>query len=134
MILTLLLWPIAAGVRKHYSRPLQLAPGQKKMRLVVRLVCALDLVFLLGWVVLGSLIDDPGAVNQKLDKWIVLLMIVGAIAAFATLITLVNAVRSWANKEAWIWTKIHDVAIAVACLGFTWFIWHWNLINFNLKY
>jgi hypothetical protein len=64
----------------------------------------------------------------------VLLMIVGVIAAFATLIAMWNALRSWSDKNIWVWTRIHDMAIAFACLGFTWFIWHWNLINFNLKY
>jgi hypothetical protein len=134
MLLTLILWPVAAGVRKHYNRPLQLTPEQKRMRVIVRLVCVLDIVFLLGWVVLVSLSDDPGAFNRSLDKWIVLLMIFGLVAALATLITIFNAVRSWGNKETWVWTRLHDVAIALACIGFTWFIWHWNLINFNLKF
>jgi len=29
---------------------------------------------------------------------------------------------------------LFDVALALACISFTWFIWHWNLINFNLRY
>jgi CubicO group peptidase (beta-lactamase class C family) len=134
MLLTLLLWPVAWGIRKHYNRPLQLSTSQKRMRLVVRLVCALDLLFILGWVLLVSKLDDPGALNRGLDKWIVLLMIIGVIAALATIIAVWNALRSWSEKNTWVWTRIHDVAIALACLGFTWFIWHWNLINFNLKY
>ena len=134
LLLTLLLWPVAAGIRKHYGRPLQLTPEQKRMRVVVRLVCALDLAVLVGWGILASLIDDPGAFNDKLEKWIVLMMLLGVLAALATLITLFNAARSWANKETWVWTRVHDVAIGLACLGFTWFIWHWNLINFNLRF
>jgi CubicO group peptidase (beta-lactamase class C family) len=134
MILTLLLWPVAWGIRKHYNRPLQLTDSQRRMRLYARLVCVLDLLFILGWVLLVSKLDDPGALNQGLDKWIVLLMIVGVMAAFATLIAMWNALRSWSDKNIWVWTRIHDMAIAFACLGFTWFIWHWNLINFNLKY
>jgi CubicO group peptidase (beta-lactamase class C family) len=134
LLLTLLLWPVAALVRKHYGRPLQLAPEQKRMRLLVRLVCALDLVSLGGWVLLASLIDDPGAFNQRLDKWIVLLMILGVAGALATLITLLNAVHSWRDKQIWLWTRVHDVAIVLACLGFTWFSWHWNLLNFNLRF
>ena len=134
LVLTLLLWPVAAGIRKHYGRPLQVTPEQKRMRVMVRLICALDIGVVVGWGILASRIDDPGAFNDKLDKWIVLVMILGVIAAIATLIALYNAARSWANKETWIWTRIHDVAIALACLGFTWFIWNWNLINFNLKF
>jgi fluoride ion exporter CrcB/FEX len=125
MLLTLLLWPVAAIIRKHYGRPLQLTPEQKRMRLWVRLICVLDLLTLGGWVALASAIDDPGSFNDNLDKWIVLLMILGVIGALATIIALLNAARSWANKGSWIWTRIHDVAIALACLGVTWFSWHW---------
>jgi hypothetical protein len=104
------------------------------MRLWLRLICVLDLAILGGWVAVSSMIDDPGAFNDKLDKWIVLLMVLGVVGAIATIIAVLNGVRSWANKETWIWTRIHDWAIALACLGFTWFVWHWNLINFNLRF
>ncbi len=134
MALTLLLWPVGAGIRKHYGRPLQLAPGQKRLRLGVRLVCVIDLLFVIGWLVLISKADNPGAASRKMDPWIVLMMIVGVIGALGSLIAIFYAVRSWAQKETWVWARIFDVALAVACVGFTWFIWHWNLINFNLRY
>ena len=134
MALTLLLWPIAAGIRKHYSRPLQLSSQQKRRRLAVRLVCVINLLFVIGWVLLISKADNPGAASRKMDPWIILIMIVGVVGALGTLITLFHAVRSWAQKDTWVWTRVFDVALAVACVGFTWFIWHWNLINFNLKY
>lgn len=134
MLLTLLLWPVAAIARKHYGRPLQLTPEQKRMRLWVRLICVLDLLTLGGWVLLATAIDDPGSFNDNLDKWIVLLMILGVIGALATLVALFNAARSWADKGSWLWTRIHDVLIGLACLGVTWFSWHWNLLNFNLRF
>ena len=135
MALTLLLWPVAALIRKHYGRPLQLTPAQKRMRLSVRVICALDLAILGGWVALASLIDnDIGALTDKLDKWIILLMILGVAGALASIIAVLNAARTWANKDTWVWTRIHACAIALACLGFAWFVWHWNLINFNLRY
>jgi hypothetical protein len=34
----------------------------------------------------------------------------------------------------WIWTKLHDVALAVACLGLIWLAYYWNLMNFNVHY
>jgi hypothetical protein len=134
MVLTLLLWPLGAGIRKHYGRPLQLTAEQKRRRLAVRAVCVIDLLFVIGWGVLISKADNPGAASRKMDPWIILIMIVGVIGALGTLITIFNAVRSWASKETWIWTRVFDIALAVACVAFTWFIWHWNLINFNLKY
>jgi CubicO group peptidase (beta-lactamase class C family) len=134
MALTLLLWPVAAGIRKHYAHPLQLSPQQKRMRLLVRLVCVIDVALVLGWVILASKSDDPGAINRTLDTWIILLMILGVIGALGTLIALLNAVRNWGDKQLWRWTRIHDLVLAIACVAFTWFIWHWNMINFNLRY
>jgi len=134
LALTLLFWPVAAAIRWHYGRPLQLTRRGKRMRFLVRLVCLVNALFLLGWVVLLSRANDPGAFNRRLDIWILLLMILGVIGAFGTLIVLINAVRSLRDKQSWLWTKVFDVAIALACVGFTWFIWHWNLINFNLRY
>lgn len=44
-LVTLLLWPIGAMIRRHYGRKLELTPQQRRVRLMVRLVCALDLIF-----------------------------------------------------------------------------------------
>lgn len=134
MALTLLLWPLAWGIRKHYGRPLQLTLQQKRSRLAVRLVCVIDLLFVIAWAVLISKADNPGAASRKMDPWIILIMIVGVVGALGSLIAIFHALRGWRQKETWVWTRVFDVALAVACIAFTWFIWHWNLINFNLKY
>jgi len=44
------------------------------------------------------------------------------------------AIQSWSKAGQWVWSKIFDTLLALSCVAFTWFIWHWNLINFNLKY
>src|SRR5437899_11637204 len=46
LLLAVLLWPIAALTRCHYGQKLNLAPEQRHLRLLVRLVSLLDLVFL----------------------------------------------------------------------------------------
>lgn len=134
MALTLVLWPIAALARRHYGHPLVLTQKQNRMRVAVRMVCLLDLLVVLGWVLLFAGSEGPGALNDSKDGWIIFLMVLGVVAAICTLIALVNAVRNWGEKQIWVWTRIYDVAIALACIGFTWFIWYWNFINFNLKY
>lgn len=134
MALTLLLWPVAALARRHYEHPLTLTAEQKRMRLFVRLICVYNLIFVLGWVLLLSNAEAPGALNDSIDKWIVLLMVMGVISVLLMLVVLWNAIRNWSQKQIWLWTRLHDVALALACLGFAWFLFHWNFINFNLKY
>jgi hypothetical protein len=133
-LLTLLLWPVAAMARRHYAHPLQLTPQQSRMRLMVRLICIYELIFVGGWLLLLSQADAPGALNDTIDKWIILLMIMGVIAVLFSIVVIVNALRNWSQKQIWIWGRLHDVALAVACLAFSWFLWHWNFIGFNLKY
>ncbi len=104
--LTVLLWPVAAITRKHYGKKLEYSPSESKLRLLVRAVCVLLLVFFAGWLAVLSLSDDPKGING-LPPWIILFGI---------------------------WTKLHDLALALACLGLIWFAFTWNLMNFNVHY
>jgi CubicO group peptidase (beta-lactamase class C family) len=132
--LAVLFWPVGASIRWHYGTKLDLTSSEKSLRLAVRLVCIVDLVFVVGWLIFISGTNDVTNLSRSRDPFLYLLEILGVIAALGTLIVIVHAFRSWAKTGKWIWAKLSDVALALACIGFTWFIWHWNLINFNLRY
>jgi len=134
LALAVLFWPIGASIRWHYGTKLDLTSSEKRLRLAVRLVCILDLVFVVGWLIFISGTNEITNLSRSRDPLLYLLQILGVIAAIGTLIVILNAFRSWAKTGKWIWAKLFDVALAFACIGFTWFIWHWNLINFNLRY
>jgi CubicO group peptidase (beta-lactamase class C family) len=131
--LTILLWPIAAIVRKHYGKPLNYSPADNKRRLLVRFVCILLLVFYIGWVIMLSLLDDLSSIN-RLPPWIIILGILGVISAIGTIFVWANAFRSVREPSRWLWTKLHDVALAVACLGLIWLAFAWHLMSFNVHY
>jgi CubicO group peptidase (beta-lactamase class C family) len=131
--LTVLLWPVAAIVRKHYEKPLNYAPSDKRRRLFVRLICILFLVFFGGWMTLLSLSDDPKGING-LPPWIIVFGILGVICAIGTILVCLNALRSVRDPGRWVWTKVHDVALAVACLGLVWLALFWHLMDFNTHY
>src|SRR6266436_1327937 len=61
--LTVLLWPVAAIVRKHYSKQLGYTPSDSRLRLLARIVSILFVVFYVGWLSLLSLSDDPKGIN-----------------------------------------------------------------------
>jgi CubicO group peptidase (beta-lactamase class C family) len=131
--LTILLWPVAAIVRKHYGKPLNYPPPGNRRRLLGRLVCIFLLVFYIGWFAVISLSDDPNRING-LPPWIILFGILGVISAVGTIFVCVNAFRSVREPGRWLWTKLHDLALAVACLGLIWFALAWHLMNFNVHY
>ncbi|OLD80150.1 MAG: hypothetical protein AUF67_13350 [Acidobacteria bacterium 13_1_20CM_58_21] len=132
--LAVLFWPVGASIRWHYGRKLDLTPSEKRLRLAVRIVCIVDLLFAIGWLIFISGTNDVTNLSRSRDPLLYLLYILGVIAAMGTLIVILHAFRSWAKTGKWIWAKLFDVALALACIGFTWFTWHWNLINFNLRY
>jgi hypothetical protein len=132
--LTLLFWPIAAILRKHYGKPLTLTDSARRRRTVTHIVCLVIVVFLVGFVVLFSSLEKPGGLGSAGDLKIHLLQILGLFTGLGALIVIYNALKSWSDKQQWLWYRIWNALLAVACVGFFWFIFHWNLLSFHLNY
>jgi|CZKS01.1.fsa_nt_gi CubicO group peptidase (beta-lactamase class C family) len=133
--LTLLLWPMAALVRRHYGRKLDLSPAERRWRLLVRMVCAVDLAFVLAFLAaLSGASDDPSKLNRGLDPVLHIVELIGFVGVLGTLAALYNSSRFWNYRDRWWWAKIHHAGIALACLGFSWFVLHWNVLHWGLNY
>jgi CubicO group peptidase (beta-lactamase class C family) len=132
-LLTLLFWPLAGLVRRHYAKPLMLTAGQRRLRRAVRLVCALDLAFLVGWASILLGLNDVAALNQQLDPWMRLLQVVGWLGIAGLVVTLDNLVRVWETPRWW-WTRLWDTGIALASIAFVWFLFNWHLLHWRLMY
>ena len=129
--LTLAFWPIAALTRRHFGRRLTLTRAERRRRLLVRLVCAIDLGFIIiGRILLRKLYE----LDLDFEPWIPLLQAVGIAGAVGTLVAVYDGVRCWANRDRTWFSKLHSVAVALACLGFVWFALVWNLFNFSPQY
>jgi len=134
ILLAVLYWPIGAAIRWHYGKTLELTPAEKRLRTAVRLVCLIDLACLILWVVFISGVDNIENLSRSRDPFLYFTHFVGLLGALGTLIVLFHAFQSWGKTGRWIWAKLADAGLALACVGFSWFVWHWNLINFNLHY
>src|SRR2546423_322960 len=132
--LTLLFWPIAAFVRAHYRTRLELSSQQKRLRLIVRLVCLLDIVFAAGMALtLGG--DDPTTLlSGKLDARLLLFQAIGVLGVLGSLAVIYATIRSWGERSLWFWAKAWNVLVMLACIELAWFAIHWNLVNFNMSY
>jgi CubicO group peptidase (beta-lactamase class C family) len=131
MVLTLLLWPIAAMMRKHYGKPLSLDPRARRMRLILRLVCVLNLIFVIWFAVaLNGLQKLQGPSNGVLH----MIQVIGVLGAIGALFALLAAIISWSDKQQWVWYRVWNILLALGLVGFSWFAIHWNLLNFNLNY
>jgi CubicO group peptidase (beta-lactamase class C family) len=135
MLLTLVLWFVAWLVRRHYGRQLELTPWEWRLRLLVRIVFAINLIFIVAFLVFGvqvsshyELLSDSG------NNWLRLIQIIGVIGAIGTLVVFANAVYSWLNKGDRIWGKLQATIFALACLGFLWLVFAGHLLYFSSNF
>lgn len=134
-VLTLLLWPIAALIRRHYGRKLTLEGSERWIRLLTRLACLVALLFLVGFVLFFQrALNDIGLLSSRANGWLRLIQVFGWLGVLGTFVALYNAVRSWTTPGRWLWSKIGDSVIGLACLAFVWFVFAWNMLALNLRY
>ncbi len=134
IVLTILLWPVAAILRKHYGKPLTLGAGARSWRRWVKIVCVVDIVYLIGLALVLNGLEKPGGLGARGDLELHLWQAVGVLGGIGALITIVAALKSWADAQQWVWYKIWNTLLAVGCAVFFWFLVHWHLLNFNLNY
>jgi CubicO group peptidase (beta-lactamase class C family) len=133
MALTLLFWPVGALVRRHYHHRLEMDEASRQGRVWIRLVCALNLIFVFG-MLLSFSADDLDGFSEKYDLRIHLLQAVGVLGATGIVLVFMGALRSWRDRTLWWWSKAWNFAVLAACVAFVWITIYWNLLDFNLNY
>lgn len=134
-LLTLVLWPITYFVRRHYAQTPKLSPTLGKLRMWVRVVCAVDLFFVAVFVTLVLFSLKSFAVfSSRMDIWWHLLQFVGWLGVLGTLVVLWNGIESWRFQERGLCSKLGDTLIVLAAVGYTWFVVYWNMLHWSLHY
>lgn len=133
LALSLLLWPLEALIRKHYKQTLTLTPKQRRLRLLVRIVAALDLIFLAAFVAFFT-VSEITLLTTRFNPLLWVIEIVGYLGVVGTVVVLYNAIESWRIPQHWIWAKLGDILVALACIVFVWFVFTWNMVHWSIKY
>lgn len=134
MLLTLLLWPVTWFVRRHYGRKLELTPKERLLRILSRVVFALDLIFIaafFGLVTYG--LTHLEIFSNRGTVWFRIIQIVGVVGAVGTLVVLANAIVTWTGKRSR-WAKLGATLMLLAGVGLLWFIFAGNLLRFSSNY
>lgn len=131
--LTVLCWPVSAILRKHYRQSLMLDPTARKWRRWAKIACIVDLIYLIGFAWIFSLLEKL-ALGTNGGWKIHLLQLIGVLGGIGALLTIIAAVKSWTDPLQWVWYKIWNALLAIGCVGVFWFLAHWHLLNFNLHY
>ena len=133
-VLTLIFWPVAGFVRRHYKQPLTLSAQEIRLRRWARLVGTWDVLVIAAWIVLLSTAGATiGKLNSGLNTPVYLLEILGIIGGLGTLVAIANAFRSLSSKRWW-WTRVQDCLIAIACLEFVWIGFAWRLFHISAQF
>jgi len=135
LLLTVLLWPISALIRRHYVKPLTMTPAQKRLRLIVRLACIAFILFFLGYVAFFALaLKDIALLSPKGNPWLRLIQVFGWMGVLGSLVAIYSAIRSWQDSTRWLWSRIGDTLIALSFVGVICFVFTWHLLHWSLRY
>jgi CubicO group peptidase (beta-lactamase class C family) len=134
MLLTLLLWPVAWFIRRRYGQKLELNRKQWWLRMGVRLVFLLNLIFAVAIVALVIYgLEHLWIFSDRGNKYFYIVQFVGVLGAAGTLLVIVNAIQAWTSKSK-IWVKLQATVLALASLGFVWFVFAGKLLSFSSSY
>jgi CubicO group peptidase (beta-lactamase class C family) len=135
MLLTLPLGFVDWLVRRHYGHPLKLTTLERRLRLAVRIVFALNLFFivtLFGFLLFG--LKHLELLSDSSNIWIWMIQSIGVLGTIGTLVVFYNAIYTWTSKQYKIFGKLQATIFALACLGVLWLIFAGNLLSFNSNY
>jgi CubicO group peptidase (beta-lactamase class C family) len=135
LALTVIFWPVAALVRRHYRKPLPYTGREAKAYRWVRIGALASLAAIGGWI--GSILAmfaDLKLLNSRLDWWVETLHILGTIAVFVGL-----ALALWHLSVVWkapkrrlgkIWAVVLVLATAICA----WVAIAYHLVGISANY
>ena len=135
MLLTVLLWPVAAIVRRRFGAPLKLDRREMRAHRLVRIAGLLTLVTMIGWMVLVSaMTKNIDNLTSAMDPFIWLLEIASLVFfAGGFVIALWHAWIVWRGNRRW-QAKLWSVVLVVAALAVLWVGLAFKMISFGVNY
>jgi CubicO group peptidase (beta-lactamase class C family) len=133
-LLSAVLWPIAALVRRRCHKPFALQGMARHWYRLSRVAAILHLLFAAGWLfVLMHLNDRIASFNDHFDGTLRLIQLVGVLAIIGTVAAIMNAFHAWHERAGW-WRKLNSAALVLACFSMIWFAFSLHLLNLHLNY
>jgi CubicO group peptidase (beta-lactamase class C family) len=133
-LLAVVLWPIAALVRRAHGKPLALQQPARRWYRWSRITAIAHLLFFGGWVyVLARMNADIANMSDGFDSTLRIVQVIGVLAIIGTIAALANARYAWRTRGSW-WRKLNSLALVLACFATIWFAFSLHLLNVHLNY
>ena len=135
LLLTTLLWPVAAIVRRRSNLKLDLVGRDERGRVLSRVAAVAVTAVSLAWLALFLSISSRTAMlGPSLDPLLFLLHLISILGYVGGAILLVwAAVIAWTGKRRWagkVWTSV----LAVSAVVMLWMAWAYHLTSFTSRY
>jgi CubicO group peptidase (beta-lactamase class C family) len=135
LVLTFLLWPVAALVRKRYGHPLFTSGLDRALYVLSRVVCLLQIVFVALILLPLSLTNkNIGFIGDGLNPWLATAHIFGWAALLGLVILGFAAIRFWRASGLGWWARIHASLLFVASAIFLFFAGWTHLLSPSLRF
>jgi CubicO group peptidase (beta-lactamase class C family) len=121
MLLTLLVWPAAAIVRRRYHAPLALDPPSRRAYLASRIGAAAIVAALGVWGLFVMLIlKDTGTLGGRLDPLLILAQLLSIVAFIGGLAAMLwNLAAVWRGQRRWP-ARVWSVVLALSSVFVLW--------------
>jgi hypothetical protein len=135
LLLTALVWPVAALVRRHYKAPLALSPASLRAYRWSRIASILMLAGLALWLLIFTLIlKDTNYLSARLDPLLWFAQIFGALAFFGGLAAMLwNLKKVWGGQRRWP-AKVWSVVLVISAGAVLWAALACKLLSFGTNY
>ena len=135
LLVTTLLWPIAAIVRRRNHLKLALVGRDERGRVLSRIGAAAVTLVSLGWLALFMLLSArTGLLGPGLDPLLFLMHLLSILGYVGGAIVLIWAATiAWTGKRSWpgrVWTSV----LAVSGVVMLWMAWVYHLTSFTSRY
>ena len=134
LVLTAVLWPIAAIVRRRYARP---AASSELRRLHVWIAAAIiiELGYVIAWILIlrPVLSVELWVYSTRLDPLLRALQLAGLLVIAAAAVGVWSLWRASRLQSSWM-ASARNAAIAAALLGIVWIAFMGKLFSFELNY
>jgi hypothetical protein len=135
LLATLLLWPVAAVIRKRYARPLPLSPGDRLLFRLSRIVCILEISFIaLAGLPMSRADTNVSYIGDGLNPWLIASHITGWLAAIGLIVLAITALRFWKTPELGWWARVHATLLLLASIAFITFACYGHLLSPSLRF
>jgi CubicO group peptidase (beta-lactamase class C family) len=135
LAITVVLWPIAALVRRHYGQAFKLIGRSATLHRWVRIIALVDVILAIGWMTILTLIGkDLSLLSDAINPWLMLLQALGVLAIIGSVIGLLNLVQVWRDGSTNWRAKLTSAALAFATLSAAWLVIALRLATLSLQF